>query len=196
MELALFDFDGTITREDSLTHFIKFARGSMAFKISVCLLSPFVIGYYLRVIPGWYLKQLLLKYHFGGSLESEFNAIAGEYAQRSLPSIVKASALKEIREHLAKGSEVAVVSASLYNYLSPWCKTLGINLIATRLEAVDGKITGKLSSKNCFGREKVIRIKEVYEPGNYTRIHAYGDSRGNKEMLSLAHEAYYRKFKE
>ncbi|MBL0255414.1 MAG: HAD-IB family hydrolase, partial [Chitinophagaceae bacterium] len=41
---------------------------------------------------------------------------------------------------------------------------------------------------------KAIRIKEVFDIGLYEKIFAYGDSRGDKEMLALATDAFYRKF--
>ena len=39
---------------------------------------------------------------------------------------------------------------------------MGFDLISTELEVKDGKLTGKFSTPNCNGKEKVRRIKEKY----------------------------------
>ena len=61
-------------------------------------------------------------------------------------------------------------------------------------EIKNGKLTGKFSTKNCFGIEKVNRIKEKYNLSEYNVIYAYGNSSGDKEMLSIANEKYYKRF--
>ena len=75
-----------------------------------------------------------------------------------------------------------------------WCAKYNLDLIATRLEIQDGKLTGKFATKNCYGMEKVKRIKDAYDLGQYDFVYAYGDSRGDKEMLSIANESYFKHF--
>ncbi len=51
-----------------------------------------------------------------------------------------------------------------------------------------GRLTGRFSSRNCYGQEKVNRLLRV-EPHRETyRLIAYGDSRGDREMLAFADE--------
>ena len=45
MNLALFDFDGTITNRDSFIDFIKFAKGNLKFFQGFMILSPILILY-------------------------------------------------------------------------------------------------------------------------------------------------------
>ena len=47
---------------------------------------------------------------------------------------------------------------------------------------------------NCFGPEKVRRVKEKYELENYEKIYAYGDSRGDKELLEFADYSDFKPF--
>ena len=70
-----------------------------------------------------------------------------------------------------------------------------ISLIATELEIINNKITGNLISTNCFGPEKVKRILKSYDLLNYDCIYAYGNSRGDHEMLELATEKFYKPFR-
>ena len=69
-----------------------------------------------------------------------------------------------------------------------------LELIATRLEIKNNKLTGKFASKNCYGMEKVNRIKKNYNLDNYEVVYAYGDSMGDHQMLDLADIKYYRTF--
>ncbi|MEW6528158.1 MAG: haloacid dehalogenase-like hydrolase [Spirochaetota bacterium] len=61
-----------------------------------------------------------------------------------------------------------------------------------RLEVKYGLLTGKFFGKNCYGPQKVKRIKEIYNLYDYQKIYAYGDSKGDKEMLAIADERIYR----
>ena len=61
-------------------------------------------------------------------------------------------------------------------------------LIGTRL-AFDAneRATGELDGANCRGPEKVRRLREVF--GDDVRLEAaYGDTDGDREMLTLAEE--------
>jgi phosphoserine phosphatase len=45
---------------------------------------------------------------------------------------------------------------------------------------------------NCFGPEKVARLTKLLGPKNQYTLYAYGDSRGDRELLELADFKYYR----
>jgi HAD superfamily phosphoserine phosphatase-like hydrolase len=88
-----------------------------------------------------------------------------------------------------------VISASLDIYVRPWAIKAGFaDVIATHLETrEDGRVTGKLSGANCFGAEKVRRLEALLGPRSGYTLYAYGDSRGDKELLLSADYPYYRK---
>jgi phosphoserine phosphatase len=56
-------------------------------------------------------------------------------------------------------------------------------------------ITGRIEGKNCHGEQKVIRIQEEYNLSDYQEIYAYGDSSGDKPMLGLATNSFYKPFR-
>jgi len=90
---------------------------------------------------------------------------------------------------------VVVVSASPENWISGWCKENNLVCIATRLEETDNILTGRIAGKNCYGIEKVSRIREKFDLSAYTDIFCFGDTKGDKPMLSLATSAYYKPFR-
>ena len=69
-------------------------------------------------------------------------------------------------------------------------------VVGTQIEVVDGKITGRFLTPNCYGPEKVHRVEALLsEPRDHYHITAYGDSRGDKEMLQYADERHYKPFR-
>ncbi len=103
-------------------------------------------------------------------------------------------AAEKIAEHKKNGDEVVVVSASATNWIEPWCKQNDIACLATQLEVVDDKLTGKLAGLNCNYDEKAKRILEKYDLNKYSSVYGYGDTKGDKAMLQLATHAFFRTF--
>ena len=194
MKIAFFDFDGTITTQDSLPDFIKFAIGKPKYYLGWCLLSPILLAYVLKLLPNHSAKEKMISYFFKGWPEKNFQTVADEYAALQIDKIVRPKALEKLRWHQEQGHKVVIVSASMKSWLKKWCDTQNVELISTQLEIKQGKLTGKFATKNCHGKEKVNRIKEQYSLQDYSYIYAYGDSSGDKDMLKLANEAFYKPF--
>jgi phosphatidylglycerophosphatase C len=64
--------------------------------------------------------------------------------------------------------------------------------LCTELKVSDGRYTGYLASPNCWGPEKIRRLTEWWHAEEPTMLYAYGDSRGDTEMLARADVRYYR----
>ena len=195
-KLALFDFDGTITKDDSLLKFIRFVVGDVRFVFGLVVLSPILVAYKLKLIPNYKAKQKMLSWFFKGMSKEAFFKVANEYSLVHIDKILRPKAMEKISWHKAQGHKVVIVSASIDCWLRPWCEKNGLELIATKLEIKDDIVTGKLLSKNCYGVEKVNRIKEIYNLKDFEYIYSYGDSSGDKQMLELAHEKFYKPFRD
>lgn len=93
-----------------------------------------------------------------------------------------------LQQHLSQGHEVYIVSASMAEWIRPWASENGVNrVIGTKPEVdADGRLTGRFASTNCHGREKVRRLLEREPCRESYDLYAYGDSRGDKEMLEFA----------
>lgn len=194
--MVFFDFDGTITTSDSFIKFIRFVVGDIRFILGMTVLSPMLVAYKLRLIPNYTAKQAVLSYFFKGMSEAQFQSTARDYSLKNIDAILRPKAMKKIAWHKEQEHKIVVVSASIESWLKPWCNQHGLDLIATKLEIKEGIVTGKLLTKNCYGMEKVRRVKERYNLDDYDHIYAYGDSRGDKELLELADEGFYQPFRE
>jgi HAD superfamily hydrolase (TIGR01490 family) len=193
--LALFDFDGTMTRRDSFLDFLLFAFGPAGVGTQAIPLAPTLLAYAVGILRNDVAKERVVQRFFRSFQEERLRALGAAYAARRIPRIMKQSALRRLRWHQAEGHRVVIVSATFYELLEPWAREQGVELIATAMEARDGRLTGGLATPNCYGPEKVRRLCLLLEPSAYPVIYAYGDSRGDREMLALATHPHYRAFR-
>jgi len=194
-QLALFDFDGTLTRKDTLAEIIKFIHGRGRFYTGLLRLSPFLLLYKCGLISNRKAKEKMLVYFFGGMSCKIFRQKCDQFITERLPALLRKDAMDTLMQFKKAGARIIVVSASPEDWIAPWCKAQGIGCIATRLETEDGKLTGRIKGENCHGREKISRIQQAIDLSEYSEIHAYGDSAGDRYMLQLATHPYYRTFK-
>lgn len=193
--LALFDFDGTVTEKDTLFQFIIFNRGWLVFVFGFLLLVPVMVMYKLKLIPNWRAKELMLSLFFRSMSIENFQYSCERFSKDKIDSLVREQAMDEIRRIKQLGFRVIIVSASPENWIRGWADRNGVELIATKLEVKNGKITGRIEGKNCYGQEKVNRVKSYLQLDEYDEIFAYGDTSGDKPMLRLAHQQYYKPFR-
>lgn len=195
-ELALFDFDGTITSRDTLLAFAEFYAGRFHFIAGMFILAPLLLGNKLKLISAQKAKEAFLSYFFRGVDNTKFNNECNVFTAEVLTQIIRPEALKSINDHLTNGTRVVIVSASPENWILPWANQYGIEVLATKLELWNDKLTGKIEGKNCNYEEKRVRIEEEIVLSDYDSIIAYGDSNGDKAMFSLAHQIYFKPFRD
>ena len=196
-ELYLFDFDGTITNRDSLLQFLAYSKNSWQLLSGYLYILPFAVLMKLKLYSNQKAKTKLFSFHFKGMGIEEFDQLCMDYSQNELPKIIKTSFLDYLTalKQENKDKTFVVVSASFKSYLKYWSNSMGFDLLATELEVKNGTLTGKFDTKNCYGIEKVNRIKAVYDLSNYNTISVFGDSRGDKEMLLLGDHSFFNYFK-
>lgn len=194
MKLALFDFDGTITTHDSFRDFLLLIFGYSGFLTRILPVLPWILCYLFGIANNQRVKEKVSESFFNRMEVQEFGCLAKAFALKHLPTIVRPKALEKLRWHKEQGHRVILVSASFTDYLKYWCEAEEIELISTQLEEHNGMYTGRFATPNCWGPEKVNRIKAHLNLEDYDEIYAYGDSRGDKEMLALAHHPHYRPF--
>jgi phosphatidylglycerophosphatase C len=190
--IVAFDFDGTITKRDTLPAFIRFASNLPQFIAGSLLMIPSLILFGLKIIPNFYAKEKLFKTFFRGTEVIKFDALARNFS-KEIDRMVNPKALDRIKWHQRAGHHILIISASPENWITPWANQNGIyEVLATRMEVIDGQITGNFATKNCHGQEKVKRLLEIYPDREKYTLYAYGDSNGDKELLALADYSFYK----
>tara|TARA_Y100001970_G_C14048702_1_gene757725 strand:- start:446 stop:1057 length:612 start_codon:yes stop_codon:yes gene_type:complete len=190
MKLYIFDFDGTISNKDS---FILFTYYSISFFQFIRYWVRILPLYIFRLKTNSELKEMFFLENFNKVDENRFQSICNNFVKDKLDRIIKNSFNSYIKK-IASNSEIVIVSASIKNYLKPWCEKMGFDLISTELEVEDGKLTGKFSTLNCNRNEKVRRIKEKYSLLDKEEIHVFGNSKGDIPMMELGTHRYMNFF--
>jgi phosphatidylglycerophosphatase C len=189
--LALFDFDGTITHSDTFTPFIHFSAPRLRLVLGIVLLLPLILVYELGLLPATRMRAAAAFLTFVGRNAAEVNELGRRYAS-TFSQVMRREALDKIRWHQAQGDEVVVVSASLHPYLRAFCDEQQLALICTRLQQRGSKLTGRYESGDCTGREKARRVRAAYDLRRYPVIYAYGDTPEDHELLALATRRFFQ----
>lgn len=175
--------------------FLKFYSGKNKVYALFLTHAYWFLLMYFNITEKGKIKEKIWVSSFKNASVKQFQIKATSFSLNILPTFLYKEALEKLREHQNNGDRVIVVSASAEDWLQPWCEINNIELIATKLEKKDGKLTGKMATLNCKGPEKTRRIKELLNLDDYQSIYAYGDSEGDKEMLQIATFPNYRIFK-
>lgn len=210
-KIYCFDFDGTLTTSDTLLEFIKYAKGTSRFLMVFLMYSPLLVLMKLHLFPNWKAKQLIFAHLFAGMRIEKFDALCRGFAEEN-QHLLRPKGITLVHEALVAGAQVFIVSASIDNWVRPFFEIRnlkGVQVLGTQIEVVDGKLTDRFKSNNCYGAEKVCRITEALsssqtaDTGDKTfldrslyEIEAFGDSRGDKEMLAFADQGHYKPFRE
>jgi phosphatidylglycerophosphatase C len=131
--VAAFDFDGTLTRGDTLLPFLWRYLGSAKLLWVLVQCSPWLALYVLRVLPNHVAKARLLRLSFTGLPVATAQAWAKDFASNTLPGLLRPWGLARLREHQAQGDVCVLVSASPDLYLQAVAQHLGVALLCTQL---------------------------------------------------------------
>ena len=185
-KFALFDFDKTITREDSILTLLKYTFKKYPFQalfLSLRILLALIHSFFARDYV--YLKNAVLKcYVLLKPEERDY------FLKEIMPKMYYSDALKEIKKRKEEGYTLYLVSASIEPYLIPLGKSLGFDYVfGTKFQ--DGKIMGL----NHRSEEKVRRLKDFFLEKNISfqreQSVAYSDSYlADRPMLELAEEKF------
>ena len=158
-----FDFDGTLTTCDTLLAFIRYAKGTPAFVRGFLRHAHLLVLMKLRLYPNWKAKQKVFSYFFKGMDLETFDSLCQRFAADSR-SLIRPQGFQLIAQAQEEGADVLIVSASIDNWVQPF-----------------------------FPQVKVLnRILALYPDRNTYHLTAYGDSRGDKELLAFADESHYQ----
>ena len=193
MKLYACDFDGTLTTRDTLIEFIRFACGTPRFILGFLLHAPLLVLMKLGLYDNGKTKQRVFSWFFKGMAIEDFNRLCKDFADCSR-HLLRPDVVRLLEQALAEGAEVLIVSASIDNWVRPFFETEDrsreITILGTQIDIVDGCLTGRFITPNCYGQEKVRRILALHPDRSAYYLTAYGDSRGDREMLAFADESH------
>lgn len=175
--MNIYDFDKTIYDGDSTFDFIKYCA----------------VRYPKTVITAFPTLAAFIKYKAGLYTKTQFKEVMYRFL-KYIPDIDEALAvfwdkhecnILEYYKNQQRDDDI-IISASPEFLLEPVCERLNIsNLIASRVN----KKTGEYTGENCWGKEKVKRLKEKY--GVTECENFYSDSFSDTPLAEIAKENAY-----
>ena len=186
-KLFAFDFDGTLTTRDTLIEFIRYACGTARFLLGFLLYSPLLVMMKLRLYSNGKAKQKVFAHFFKGMTIDAFDTLCQDFASTHR-HLLRLEVVSQLEQALSEGAEVLIVSASIDNWVQPFFPK--VKVLGTQIEVIDGRLTGRFLTPNCYGQEKVRRILTLHPDRSAYHLTAYGDSQGDRKMLAFADEAH------
>ncbi|WP_237760727.1 HAD-IB family hydrolase [Legionella rubrilucens] len=193
--VAIFDFDGTITRKSTTVPFLRFVFGTSVFIKAARQLHALLLYHFNRME----LDELnhIIARSFFTNLSRDYLFQQGKlFSDTVLPSLIRDSAYQRLRWHKSQGHYCILATAAYDLYMTHWSLCHAFNGLASTKIAFDehNQATGTLEGKSCYGEEKLQRVLQLI--GHTPRtVYAYGDSSGDKAILDYATHPYYKYFK-
>lgn len=195
-KIVVFDFDGTITTRDTFALFLRYYAGTLRWALNILLLLPVFCAYGVRLVDRNAVKAHVIRRFFKGAAENDVNERARRFAQDVIPSLIRPGAQKALDLAKKRPETLYICSASIGPYLREWGRSQNIhNILATELATSNGVCTGEIEGWNVWGDGKVRRIEAEFAPDSVEIVEAYGDSRGDRELLHAAHVSYWQPFR-
>lgn len=191
--VAAFDFDGTLLAGDTVLILHRLVRGPLLMALDWLLLLPAALAWKSGRRSTIWFKEHVLRCILAACDPARRPSLLAEELPMLLSQRLRPEALARLEHHRRCGHRLTIISASPLPLLEPVARRLGVDLIATGMEGNDGAL--RLSTANCKGAEKVRRLESwLGQPLSRVRLEAYGDSRGDRELLEAADLPHWRSF--
>lgn len=187
---ALFDFDGTLIRGDSIVRFVRYAhKRGMTSARGLMRAALWAAAYGLRLTTAERAKRESLSF-LAEKEQASVEALGRAFCRKELIPRLYPQGVQEIKQRHAEGAEVLLITASPSFYLEALKEDLPIQrIIGTRMHVENGVYTGLIAGENCRGVQKPLRLAEDLaargDMVDYASSWAYGDSAGDAPMLAL-----------
>ena len=194
--IMAFDFDGTLTYTDSFTAFLRHQCGD--FKLAAVLAGrPAILLDYLKTRDRGALKSRLIYNLLGAIAQEELETRIQAFVTRTGLGLFRPDALRAWSACQSDDTLRVIVTASPDILVRPFGQLIGADrVIGTRLGfSPAGRLLPDLDGVNCRGEEKMRRLREVYGD-DLVLDSAFGDTKGDREMIAAAQNGHYRVFKE
>ena len=186
--IAIFDLDKTITDRDTFACFLLgYLKREPRLWLHTIGLPWALLRYGLLGKDNGWLKERFLNAILGGHPRSALVSWIDEFVATLLASGVRPGARDAIALHRAAGDELVLATASLDFYVEKIGAGLGFDkVISTPAEWCPSEtLSGKLAGANCYGGEKLRRVKVAYA-SRRRRTVAYSDHQADLPLLTWA----------
>lgn len=186
-ELAIFDFDDTLTHGDTLGLWLAeiAGRGGLYRHALVAAIGCWIAG--RGPDRRTRFKDLLWRDILAGvSINHAISAAELAYAKIHW----RTETNEILRQHRAEGRDILIATGAARLcaeiFIARHFGADGITVMGTELEVQDGHFTGNMAGGNCVRAEKARLVAAWLEQnGPYDRIYGYGNAPHDIPMLAL-----------
>lgn len=201
--MSVFDFDGTLTRHDTLFMFARHAVGAKALRIALLRSLGHILSWKLGLSSNSAAKEAFFRHLYRNMPLDDFRQAAESFAEK-VDADLRPEGMQALEEARRRNDRIVIDSASIGDWIRPWAGRHGIDEVisteaATEVRSItlpDGTqvskqvLTGYFATPNCHGPEKVRRLSERYPDRDAWHITTYGDSSGDRDLLEYSDEPH------
>jgi len=189
-KIAVFDFDGTMIKEDSIIYFF-FRYFKFNFK-NIFAFIKILVGafkYFLKLESQISFKQKYIDTAMRYSKVKDVEMLSDDFSNYLLKK-VSPDAVSWMKKLKNEGCELVLLSASVDIYLKKVSEKLGFDtLICTN---VYRKGTRYKINKNCYGADKIEMLKEYYvgQKIDWENSYCFSDGPSDRKLMSIFGNSY------
>jgi HAD superfamily hydrolase (TIGR01490 family) len=184
MDLAIFDIDGTLLRGSSERRFWRYLWAER--RQGPRQLLAYLL-FLLRYVPVGGVHTIKKnKAYLTGLETAAVERLAADFVARDLPRHAFAPVVARLKQHLARGDAVLLLSGTLQPIAEALGRALGVkNVCATLCNESNGTFRSAPPDRHPFHRAKVPLAREFAAQHNLDlrRATAYSDSYHDTELL-------------
>jgi HAD superfamily hydrolase (TIGR01490 family) len=176
--IAIFDLDRTLTKRGCFTPFILYVAirrpGRFLSFHRIILAALFnIVGLYRRDD----IKLLMWREVLGGLPREEAKTLGNSFAKTWIQNELRRQTKNNIKKHQEAGDRLILATAAMDIIADPIGRALGFDdIISTRTHwTAEDHISGNFDGRNCYGEEKLSRVKLILGDLSPSKTLAYSD---------------------
>ena len=176
--IAIFDLDRTLTKRGCFTPFILYVairrpHRLLSFHRIILAALCNIVGVYQRGD----IKLLMWREVLGGLPREEAESLGNSFAKIWIQNTLRRQTKKNIKKHQKAGDRLILATAAMDIIADPIGRTLGFDeIISTRTHwTAEGRVSGNFDGRNCYGEEKLRRVKLTLGDLAPSKTSAYSD---------------------
>lgn len=192
-KISIFDLDGTLTKSDTyLPYLVGFLKRNPKRWLKASILPFAAVMFYLKIHDNQWLKTIFLKVILGGETKDNILAWNKIFLDRLFTEGLREDIVTILKKRQNAGDIILLSTASLDIYVPDIQNWFSINhLICTNTLWQDDCLTGELDGNNCYGLEKLARVKSYMRKHNISgEVSVYSDHASDWPIMNYADKAY------
>ncbi len=189
MVAAFFDVDGTLTATNVLMPLVWFMKANLPKWRYLLWLGQLTCRIPVYFVADQIDRRLFVKAFFRqyeGIRAEEAKIWCSEHFETHLKPRIYSDALRQVQWHKRHGHRIVLVTGGADFVVEPLANWIGADLLAAKLEELDGRFTGRLIGEPLIGEGKAKAIHNYADEHgiDLTKSYAYGDSVSDAPMLA------------